>query len=72
SNNIDDWYDDDIYDAVTSSGNPYLKFIDNIDKIKKLAKDKTEQQQKTTCLVCSTRMLLQLWKRFMLSYSLIL
>ena len=46
SNNIDDWYDDDIYDAVTSSGNPYLNFIDNIDKIKKLAKDKTEQQQK--------------------------
>ena len=46
SNNIDDWYDDDIYNAVTSSGNPYMKFIDNIDKIKKLAKDKTEQQQK--------------------------
>lgn len=46
SNNIDDWYDDDIYNAVTSSGNPYIKFIDNIDKIKKLAKDKTEQQQK--------------------------
>ncbi|MEG2505582.1 MAG: hypothetical protein RSB44_12995, partial [Carnobacterium sp.] len=37
SNNIDDWYDDDIYNAVTSSENPYLKFIDNIDKIKKLA-----------------------------------
>ncbi len=50
SNNIDDWYDDDIYDAVTSSGNPYLKFIDNIDKIKKLAKDKTEQQQKNHLL----------------------
>lgn len=38
SNNIDDWYGDDIYDAVTSSGNPYLKFIDNIDKIKKTCK----------------------------------
>ena len=46
SNNVDDWYDDDIYDAVTSSGKPYIKFIDNIDKIKALAKDKTEQQQK--------------------------
>lgn len=46
SNNIDDWYDDDLYDAVTSSGEPYIKFINNIDKIKALAKDKTEQEQK--------------------------
>lgn len=46
SDNVDDWYNDDIYDAVTSSDNPYSKFIDNIGKIKKLAKYKTEQQQK--------------------------
>lgn len=72
SNNVDDWYNDDIYDAVTSSDNPYLKFIDNINKIKNLQKIKLNNSKKTTCLVCSTRMLLQLWKRFMLNYSLTL
>lgn len=46
SNNINDWYDDDLYDALTSSDKPYVKFIDNIDKIKALSKDKTDQQQK--------------------------
>lgn len=46
SDNVDDWYDDDIYDAVTSSSQPYIKFIDNIDKIKSLANNKNEQQQK--------------------------
>lgn len=50
SNNIDDWYDEDLYDAVTSSGEPFVKFVDNIESIKALAKDKNEQQQKNHLL----------------------
>jgi len=46
SNNIDDWYDEDLYDAVTSSERPFVKFVANIDSIKALAKDKSAQQQK--------------------------
>lgn len=36
SNNVD-WYDEDLYDAVTSSHNPFVKFVENIEKIKSLA-----------------------------------
>lgn len=46
SNNIADWYDDDLYDAVTSSENPYLKFVDNIEKIQSMAKDKFKKEHK--------------------------
>ncbi|WP_370560999.1 hypothetical protein [Edwardsiella tarda] len=44
SNNISDWYDDDVYDAVISSGNPFNKFVEGIGNIKALAK--TEQKNK--------------------------
>ncbi|MGY3860211.1 hypothetical protein ACW5WN_01200 [Aeromonas lacus] len=46
SNNINDWYDDDLYDAVTSSEKPYVKFLENINNIKELSKGKSEAQQK--------------------------
>jgi hypothetical protein len=45
SNNID-WYDSDLYNAVISSGNPFHKFLENIDKIKSLAKGEHHNKQK--------------------------
>lgn len=46
SNNINDWYDDDIYDAVTSSEQPHIKFCENINSIKALSKNNPKSQQK--------------------------
>lgn len=45
SNNVDDWYDEDLYDAIASSDRPFVKFVENLDSIKALAKDKNEQQK---------------------------
>ncbi|CNJ74733.1 TPA: hypothetical protein U5E00_004491 [Yersinia enterocolitica] len=46
SNNIDGWYDEDLYDAVTSSEDPYNNFAENIDKIKSLAVVECRDEQK--------------------------
>ncbi len=46
SNNVDDWYDDDLYSAVTSSEEPMAKFEENIDIIKSLGKGKYNKEQK--------------------------
>ncbi|HID7802678.1 TPA: hypothetical protein ACXIBI_002033 [Proteus mirabilis] len=44
--NIDDWYDEDLYNAVISSKHPFSKFLDNIEKIKILAESKHTNTQK--------------------------
>ncbi|CNI56004.1 Uncharacterised protein [Yersinia rohdei] len=46
SNNIDDWYDEDLYDAVTSSEEPFVKFVKNIEVIKSLAKSESKDERK--------------------------
>ena len=46
SNNINDWYDEDLYDAVTSSEQPFSKFVESIDGIKMLAKGEFKDKQK--------------------------
>ncbi|WP_145574287.1 hypothetical protein [Yersinia alsatica] len=46
SNNIDDWYDEDLYDAVTSSEEPFVKFVKNIEGIKSLAKSESKDERK--------------------------
>ncbi|STV79505.1 Uncharacterised protein [Klebsiella michiganensis] len=46
SNNINDWYDEDLYDAVTSSEQPFSKFVESIDGIKSLAKGDFKDKQK--------------------------
>ncbi|CAJ1808745.1 hypothetical protein [Aeromonas veronii] len=46
SNNIDDWYDEDIYDAVTSSDNPFAKFIETTDNIKTLSQTNNKGEQR--------------------------
>ncbi|MFQ1713036.1 hypothetical protein [Aeromonas veronii] len=48
---LDDWFDEhefdeDLYDAVISSENPYQKFVDNIDSIKTLAKTRNTGEQR--------------------------
>ncbi|MBO8133100.1 MULTISPECIES: hypothetical protein [Dickeya] len=50
SNNIDDWYDEDLYDAVTSSEKPFFKFVENIDGIKSLAKGEYTNEQEDRLL----------------------
>ncbi|CAM8469786.1 TPA: hypothetical protein J4Z52_001170 [Escherichia coli] len=45
SNNID-WYDDDLYDAVISSEKPFDKFLENVEKIKALAKSEHHHKPK--------------------------
>ncbi len=67
SNNINDWYDEDLYDAVTSSEQPFSKFVESIDGIKMLAKGEFKDKQKNICLASYTLTSLQLWKLFMLS-----
>lgn len=44
SQNVSDWYDEDLYDAVTSSEDPFEKFVRNIEGIKSIAQ--TEQNNK--------------------------
>ena len=46
SNSVHNWYDEDLYDAVTSSENPYNNFTENIDKIKSLAIVECSYEQK--------------------------
>lgn len=46
SNNIHDWYDEDLYDAVTSSKKPFFKFVENIEGIKYLAEGEYKNKQK--------------------------
>lgn len=46
SNNIDDWYDEDLYRAVTSSDKPLLKFNENIYVIKSLMEGEYKVEQK--------------------------
>lgn len=41
-----DWYDNDVFNAVISSNTPYLKFLENIETIKSLAKMESESNQK--------------------------
>lgn len=41
-----DWYDSDLFDAVISSAKPFHKFLENIDKIKSLAKAEYHNKQK--------------------------
>lgn len=45
SNNID-WYEHDVYDAVTSSEHPFAKFVENIENIKSLAVGDFKDEQK--------------------------
>ncbi|HHR6215156.1 TPA: hypothetical protein ACS705_001262 [Providencia alcalifaciens] len=46
SNNIDDWYDDDLYSAVTSSEEPFVKFNENLNKIRLLAEEEHKDKQR--------------------------
>lgn len=46
SNNIDDWYDEDLYEAVTSSEYPFAKFVENINCIKELTKNESNDKRK--------------------------
>lgn len=46
NSNNSDWYDDDIYDAVISSEEPYDKFLENVGKIKAVAKLEHDNVQK--------------------------
>ncbi|WP_287789101.1 MULTISPECIES: hypothetical protein [Atlantibacter] len=46
SNNIDNWYDEDIYNAVISSEKPFSKFIQNIEVITSLKDGHYEEKQK--------------------------
>lgn len=46
SNDIDDWYDDDLYSAITSSDEPKVKFDENINIIRSLGKGKYQEDQK--------------------------
>ncbi|WP_455871913.1 hypothetical protein [Serratia proteamaculans] len=50
SNNVDDWYDDDLYSAVTSSEEPMVKFEENINIIKSLGKGTYNEDQKNHLL----------------------
>jgi hypothetical protein len=50
SNNINDWYDDDLYDAVTSTNDPYIKFQTNVDKIREISEENNEKKQRTHLL----------------------
>jgi hypothetical protein len=46
SNNIDDWYDEDLYRAVTSSEKPLVKFNENVYVIKSLKEGEYKVEQK--------------------------
>ncbi|AGQ32471.1 hypothetical protein [Serratia liquefaciens] len=46
SNNMDDWYDDDLYSAVTSSEEPMVKFEENIHIIRSLVSGIYKEDQK--------------------------
>ncbi|HFI5333982.1 TPA: hypothetical protein ACGQS5_001640 [Serratia liquefaciens] len=46
SDNVDDWYDDDLYEAVISSEQPFGKFLENVSRIKALAKAEHNSAQK--------------------------
>lgn len=46
SDNVDDWYDDDLYSAVTSSEEPIVKFEENINIIKSLGRGEYNEEQK--------------------------
>lgn len=49
SENID-WYDSDLFDAVISSSEPFNKFLENIEKIKTIAKVEHDNRQKSHLL----------------------
>ncbi|EMG7886221.1 hypothetical protein V5L11_004302 [Enterobacter hormaechei] len=46
NSNNSDWYDEDLYDAVTSSEEPFNKFIENIERIRSLSMEKYKDEQK--------------------------
>ncbi|MHA1038374.1 hypothetical protein [Enterobacter ludwigii] len=46
NSNNSDWYDEDLYDAVTSSEEPFHKFIENVERIKSLSLEKYKDEQK--------------------------
>lgn len=41
-----DWYDDDLYDAFTSSDNPFVKFVENVEGIRSLADGDFKNERK--------------------------
>lgn len=41
-----DWYDDDLYDAFTSSDNPFVKFVENVEGIRSLADGDLKNERK--------------------------
>lgn len=45
-----DWYENDLFDAVISSANPYLKFLENIETIRSLAKVDPQGNQRNHLL----------------------
>jgi len=45
SHNVD-WYEYDVFDAVTSSEHPFAKFVENIENIKSLADSNVKNEQK--------------------------
>ncbi|MBL0603792.1 MULTISPECIES: hypothetical protein [Aeromonas] len=50
SNNIDDWYDEDVYNAIISANDPYHKFHENIEKIRSISSQNDGNPQRAHLL----------------------
>lgn len=46
SSNASDWYDEDLYDAVTSSESPFNEFLENLEKIRSISKVECQEEHK--------------------------
>jgi hypothetical protein len=50
SNNVSDRYDEDLYEAVTSSEDPFYEFLENISRIMSIAKIECKEEHKSHLL----------------------